>query len=204
MHKNKDFDQAEFIANELGFKYFIHDSVSSSHVDSGFKLGNAIISRYPISDHTSGLFFNPDVNMNWEDGTIVISHDKGFTKCNIDIDGELIEVTSLHLLPFRKFGIDLDSTLANKRLVDVQEKIRPSIEKWIIQGDFNIDSPTISEFLTDISKSSNVTEAEIISPTTPKGRKYDHILYEGLKITTFAIEPKVNTDHYPIASVFSV
>jgi len=204
IQKNESYDQAEIIAAKLGFEYVIHESFSWSHNEEGADLGNAIISKYPITLKRSGTFVNPNVTVSWEDGSIAVTHDKGYVQGVINIDETEIVVTTLHLTPFRKFGMELTDNKAVEILTDVPNKIRATnAKREIVVGDFNINGETVGEYLPGF-KDGNFEEVGIDSPTTPKGNKYDHVLYKGLKFVNTAIDNTVLTDHYPVITTFEI
>jgi N-acetyl-anhydromuramyl-L-alanine amidase AmpD len=59
VHENKDMNQAQEIASQLGLTYYVSNPYADSHIEAGQKLSQAIISRYPISKKNFALFFNP-------------------------------------------------------------------------------------------------------------------------------------------------
>ena len=195
--KNDENDQVATIAQKMGYEYFYHDSTSESHIDKGYSLGHAIISRYPLSDHETGFFNNPNVEVEWEDGSIAKSFDKGFSTCRASIGDVGLSLTTLHLIPFRRFNIEMDSELASTILDNIQESLSARTEKWIIQGDFNIDSNSLASYLPKLF-SQGFSEVDISEPTTPKGHKYDHILYRHVNLLNYRIDPDVLTDHFPV------
>ncbi len=199
--KNMNSDQVSYIAKKLGYKYFLHDSTSESHIDSNYRLGHAIISRYPISNHQKGFFINPKVKIEWEDGSIATSFDKGYTSCSIKIEDIAVSVTTLHLIPFRRFNIKIDTKLAKSILSNVDDALSCSADKILVQGDFNIDDSSLVTYLPRLFSQglSEVTQKE---PTTPKGRKYDHILYKGMSLLNYRVDSKLLTDHFPIIGEF--
>ena len=99
--RKEGYDQVELIAGSLGYEHYFHDSTSESHIDTDCRLGHCVISKYPISQHRFGLFENPDAQVTWEDGSTATTHDKGFSSCVVSIGDTQIEVTTLHLIPFR-------------------------------------------------------------------------------------------------------
>lgn len=201
-HKDVTYDQVKDIAEHLGYDYFVHDSTSPSHIDTSMQLGHGIISRYPIISHKTELFSNPNLSVEWEDGSIASSFDKGFTTCEIDVNGEVIAITTLHLVPFRRFNVAPGTHTFTKVLEDVSQSINTRAERWIIQGDFNIDSPTLREYFPSLFI--NLEEVTQGVPTTPKNRKYDHVLYRGLKYLSQKVDNTVLTDHYPVMTEFEV
>ena len=107
--RKEGYDQVDLIAGSLGYEHYFHDSTSESHIDTDCRLGHCVISKYPISQHRFGLFENPDAQVTWEDGSTATTHDKGFSSCVVSIGDTQIEVTTLHLIPFRMFKIELRS-----------------------------------------------------------------------------------------------
>lgn len=201
-HKNEFEDLVGNISKALGFDFYKHDSTSPSHIDSKFNLGHAIISRYPIDNHTSGFFNNPKLNVVWEDGSIAQSFDKGFSTVVVSVDGQAINITTTHLVPFRRFKVDVESEVAKTILKDVQEKIKIMPAPWIISGDFNINSKSLKDYLPRLL--ANMTELDINEPTTPKGSYYDHIIFRGVKLMECHVLSNVVTDHYPVVATFEL
>jgi endonuclease/exonuclease/phosphatase family metal-dependent hydrolase len=198
-HKNDSYDQVADIAKTLGYDYFVHDSTSHSHIDPSMQLGHGILSRYPIISHQTGLFNNPHISVEWEDGTQAVTFDKGYTTCELDIDGTAVSVTTLHLLPFRRFNLDVNTDAVREILGNVEASVTTTAEKWIIQGDFNINSATLREYFPMLF-SVGVEEATVDDPTTPKGNTYDHILYRGFNNKKQTVLSDVLTDHYPVVT----
>jgi len=202
--RKEGHDQVELIAGALGYEHFFHDSTSESHIDSDCRLGHCVISKYPISQHRFGLFENPNVQATWEDGSTATTHDKGFSSCVVSIGGRQIEVTALHLVPFRVFGIELESPIAQGILQNVADTLGPTCDKALIQGDFNIDHPRVQPYLRPLFATAGLAEVAIDEPTTPAGRRIDHILYRGLALTSKCVVSDVRTDHYPVIATFEV
>ncbi len=202
VQQKTDYDQAAIIASALGYEYYFHDSVSDSHIDTDCRLGNAIISRHPLSRHAFKFFDNPHVQTKWEDGTIATSFDKGYTRCTASVDTIEVEIVSLHLMPFRRFGVELSSSLARKVIRDVTNKLVLSSEHLLVQGDFNINAPTLRPYFEELFATQTLNELTLNEPTTPKGRMYDHVFYRGLRLKSQKVIPSVDTDHYPVVCLF--
>ena len=85
----------------------------------------------------------------------------------------------------------------------IETAIMPSEQTALIQGDFNIDSeqlaPILPALLTD-----NMDEVLLNEPTTPVGRRYDHVFYKSLILENMKVDSSVKTDHYPVTCEFSV
>lgn len=200
--KSKERDQAQIIANDLGY-FYVHDSTSVSHIDEGHQLGHAILSQFKITSHASGFFTNPHVETTWEDGSKVTSFDKGYTTCTLDVHGKPVTVTTFHLFPFRKFGVDMHSAQAANLLQDIQSKLKGHYSPWIIQGDFNINDATIREYMPAMFDG-QTTEISLQSPTNIRGRKYDHIICCGGNIVNHMVISDVRTDHFPVTATITI
>lgn len=204
VHKDDKLNQAEYFAEQLGMEYCISDFYDDSHIEEGQKLGQAIIARSPISDREFQFYTNPNKETTSDDGlSIWRSHDKGRTRCSIDLGGITLQVTTTHLVPFRKFNIELSSEEGRSLLQDIESKLISSANHQLIQGDFNLDMPLLSVVLPELTRNS-FQEVQQDTPTTPKGRRYDHVIFQGIKLIQSEVTGTVLTDHYPITTKFEV
>ncbi len=199
---DNDTNQVEEIAKLLGYDYHFFDHTSKSHIDENKLLGNGIISRYPIANHSTGLFFNPNIEATLQ-GKPAVTHDKGYGSCTVSIDGHDISVTTLHLLPLRAFGIEFESEVGGAILRSVESTVMPDAPIVLVQGDFNIDSAQLAPILPGLS-ANNMNEISLNEPTTPSGKRYDHVLYRGLALESIKVDSGVKTDHYPVSCEFSI
>ncbi len=55
-HEADNFSQTAIIAEALGLPYWVNDTYGESHIDPDYRLGQAIISKFPLSDHAFNLF----------------------------------------------------------------------------------------------------------------------------------------------------
>lgn len=195
-------NQVKEIAQLLGYYYYFFDATSESHIDEGKQLGNGILSKHPITNHHNGNFHNPNIRSVFQD-RLFISHDKGYGSCTIDINGTQIDVTTLHLLPFRAFTIELSSPTGQEILDSVVSELSSDAVYRLIQGDFNIDNPVIKSIVPNLFDS-QLDEIELDAPTTPSGKYYDHVIFKGLKLQDVSINSSVKTDHYPVTCVFQL
>jgi len=202
-HEKSDYNQVAILADALGYKYWFNDTYADSHISEGFKLGQGVISKFPISNHKFGLFFNPHYKAEWEDGLIAMSHDKGLSSCSISVNDEVLSLHTLHAIPFRAFEIDPLSEKATPVLQDMQKKIKNNATHMLLQGDFNLNNQSLKTLLPKIFFD-GTEEAIQELPTTPKGRFYDHIVYRGLKLVSTTANSGALTDHYPIISTFDL
>ena len=203
IHADENSSQVDDILNALGMKYSVSDFYADSHIEAGKKLGQAIISKHPLSSHEYEQFFNPKYEAEWEDGSVAVSHDKGLTKCNTHIGNIEISLKTLHAIPFRRFNIEVDSGAIKPVLVDMQSKILDSYQTVLLQGDFNINRAKLTDVLPELFES-DFKEVIQNSPTTPKGFAHDHILFKGMKYLSSRVDNTVITDHFPIISEFEL
>jgi len=203
-HQGEDPNQAKELSVSLGLKHYFNDIYDKSHLEKGQKLGQAIISRFPIENHKFEFFLNPKLEVIHSTGEKWISHNKGISSCFVKIgEKTILQLKTLHLVPFRRFNIDpLSHELAEVRK-DIVEKIKCSTEKFLLQGDFNYNDFSLRRFLPDIF-SNGVSEVILNEPTTAKGRKYEHIIYKGLKHCLSEVITNTLTDHFPVYSEFEI
>ncbi|MFO0955814.1 MAG: endonuclease/exonuclease/phosphatase family protein [Candidatus Saccharibacteria bacterium] len=203
IHASGHENQAKIITQAVGLPYSVSDFYADSHIEAGQKLGQCIISRYPISQHDFQLFWNPHYEVIWEDGRKASSHDKGVTSCQLDVEGAKLTVKTLHLIPFGRFNVDPFTGGAEEVLLDVQNKLRSEAEQLLIQGDFNLDTQQLQDILpaTISGDTQEILQNDI---TTPNGRRLDHIIYLGLELRDSETITTVATDHYPVVARFSI
>lgn len=204
IHADDMLNQVEAIAKALGLPYFVSDFYADSHVEAGQKLGQGIISRFPLSGHTFVLFKNPKLSITWEDGGTATSHDKGVTSCILQIGDVSLMVKTLHSVPFRRFQVDPMTETGQAILADMRAKLESPEPHLLIQGDFNLNFDRYKPVWPQLF-SGQLMEIPQEMPTTPKGRKYDHVLYRGLTPKeSSAIEPRALTDHFPVVTIFEI
>lgn len=201
--KNDTFDLARQFADKLGYPFYVHDSTSPSHFAADCKLGHAILSKFPISEHSFVLFDNPKLEVIWEDGSIAKSFDKGYSTATLLLDtSTMLRVSTTHLVPFRRFGLAVDSEVAKLILRNVDDLIVREENPWVVLGDFNIDSTVVAQFFPKAFH--GMSEVALQSPTTPDDHMYDHVLYDGLRLIESQIIANVLTDHYPVLTTFEL
>lgn len=204
-HGDFEGNQVRYIAEYLGYSYYNYDPVADSHIDSTQKLGNGLISKYPMSDQRTGRFLNPNMMVKIN-GDIVLTHEKGYISCDIVFEGSKISITTVHLLPFQLIGIDLKSEIASRILSSVSSEMnkRAPTDHELILGDFNINSSVIGPYMKRLFETRHLKEVDLKIPTTPDGGMYDHVLYNGLSLKEVDIDSSVKTDHYPVMCNFGL
>lgn len=203
-HESVGYNQAQIIAERAGYEYFVNDVYDKSHLENGQGLGQAILSKFPIRNHSFNFFLNPKFQQLGPDGTIWTSHHKGVTKCDIEIEsGKMIEVGVTHFIPFRFFGVDILEEKNAELVKSMSDLITTTKDKYILQGDLNINSKSIKNYLPKVFES-GMEEVELENVTTPKQRFYDHVLYKGVNVINQQIFPDILTDHYPVITEFEI
>jgi len=202
-HTSHNLIQTEYLANKLGIPYFHNDIYDKSHIEEGQMLGQGIISIFPFVSNTFDFYQNPLLEMVSDDGGKWISHNKGITKLSVNINDAILVVKTTHFVPFRKFGTSLNSIDMKKIRKDIVTKILPINKFELFQGDFNVDDESLRNALPEIFVN-NMDEIKTSKPTTPKNRRYDHILFNGLKLIKSETIDNVLTDHFPIYTEFEL
>ncbi|MBT3413026.1 MAG: hypothetical protein HOJ15_00135 [Candidatus Jacksonbacteria bacterium] len=202
-HAQKENIQAEEIAKQLGY-FYINDVYAESHLEKDSKLGQSIISKFPLENHSFELFKNPQLELTRPDGEIWESHDKGISSCEAKIsDSVTLGIQTAHMVPFRKFDVDPLSDELQEIREDIQSKINIKLRNSLFQGDFNINDRSLKEFLPNIFKA-GYKEVLLDEPTTPKGRFYDHVVYKNIQHLSSKVLSSAFTDHFPVYSEFKV
>lgn len=201
-HASPAFVQAMEISMQTGLPNKVNVSYDRSHIDKQQDLGQAVLSRFPITRYFSTKFLNPKYEITRPNGEVWISHDKGITECELKIENKMVIVYSLHLIPFQYFEVDHLGERAKELRADIAKKLKIKSD-CLIQGDFNIDGPSLKEFMPEWFKA-GLQEILQDAPTRPKGQSHDHVLYKGLKLKSSKVIESVLTDHFPIYSEFEI
>lgn len=202
VHEDDAENQAQVISEKLGLPFFVSDVYNQSHLNETKKFNQAIISRFPLREHSFEFFFNPMYRKIMDDGSEWISHEKGVSTCVADIQGQGLVIQTLHLIPFGKFGADVDDESGMRVRTSIENLLEKDKTPYLIQGDFNY--PDIKKLLPHVYER-ELHEAGGATATTPNGKIYDHVLFRGLVQDSHPlIDSGVLTDHYPIVSSFEL
>ncbi len=204
-HSNAAASQAESLASALGWASVFNDVYASSHIEAGQGLGQAILSRFPLSQHSFQLLPNPGLCITMSDGTTAPFHDKGISRCRLELPGAVeLEVFTTHLFPFSKAAADpLGPDFAALRST-IAAIAQPTAPLWLMQGDFNVSAASLQQFLPELFELPSMDEFVLPGPTTPRGKLYDHVLFRGLTLTTGQIDTRITTDHYALVCDFTL
>jgi len=201
-HEKDDHCQAEIIADGLGYKYWLNHATDRSFIDPSMLIGQAVISRFPIRSSLFSPFTNPGFEV-LKNGELVQSKNGALTSCDVELpSGDQIQIKTFHMVPFHFFDVGLYSERGRNVLREVGKRLAPDTGGHaIIQADFNIDCPTLREYLPDLF-AAGYQEIVQDDPTTPKGKPLDHIIYSGLVIEGARVIHNCRTDHFPIVAEF--
>ncbi len=203
-HAKNDLSQTQQIAEALGYEGWVNDEWADSHIEDGQRIGQGVVCRRSIKEHSFEFFTNPNFEAVWEDGSIAKSHDKGRTRCRVETgDGQSLLVQTLHTVPFRRFHIPLDSDQAKKVLADMEDKLMTD-ETGVIQADFNVDTKSLKEIFPRLFES-GFEEIPLTTNTSVRGHYFDHVLYRSLRVVSNAvIKEGIRTDKYPEITDFEL
>lgn len=196
-------NQIKAIAENLALPYFVSDRYGRSHLAEDAWLCQSIISRFPIIKHDFSLLPNPDLTISFGDKSGGKSHNKGITTVICDLNERQLTVKTLHLVPFHRTKFPPTDKCFLPLWKALNDDFDDTSEKLLIQGDFNIDQSSLSDFIPQIT-SNILQEIPQRKATTAKGKRHDHLLYRGLSPLNSQVEKKMATDHYPLVSTLII
>lgn len=203
-HESADFCQAGFVADAVGYSYYVNDSYDDSFIEKGQRIGQAVISKYPIIENRFTGFTNPKFSFIDENGIKITSKNGGLTTCITEFShARFARVETFHITPFHFFSVDLESEQSRTLLKEIQDLIGKPEMPTLVQADFNLNFRSINHLFAEMF-SAGMREVIQEEPTTPKGKRLDHILYAGMKFLSSEVIKDAGTDHYPIISLFQL
>jgi len=178
-------EQVIYLANKLGYDYYFFGQSITIKGNIGY--GNAIISKYPLSNFRVHKIDDPiikDEDAYYESRSII--------ECDLEVANSIIKVFVTHLglaKSEQKNGI-------NKLLALIKN------EKTILMGDFNMEenNDNIIELSKVIRNSSYLIERENKStyPSNNPNIKIDYIFTKNLEVESSEIIDEIVSDHCPI------
>lgn len=186
---------AQAIAEKLGMTFVHNDVVSPSHIDSNYRLGNAIISRLPLVHKTDATYPYPDFANYFADGRPSVPHDK-----MIQIfEWAGVTIANTQMLPLTIFGHSYDRGEGRQLARQIEKILIKNLRApLVLCGDLNHDQP--AEIYPDLFSSLSLREAlpdEMTRPNKENVKKTpDHILVTPeCRIVDAKIVP-VQADHF--------
>ncbi len=205
VHANHERDQAEEIAEYLGLRS-ITWSYGSSFMDPAYDICQSILTTHPILETGEHRLECPD----WPvadpallDGEYKLK-DTVLSWATLQVDASSVSVATLHMQPFQLFNKDPFGDEAES----IRESLRVGLgnigaKALILQGDFNVDTPSILPFVG--AKHADSAAFDIPEPTIPGGSRIDHIYWAGeIHGEALTIDSTVLTDHYPLRARFDL
>lgn len=193
VHSSEKGSQVKTISESIWKEFSCVLQLDESHLVEWEKLSLATISSYPLVEIKKHILTNPKLswNINWKD---VVSHNKWFLECKVDIWWRIVRLLCWHMVPFRKFWEDF--------MDDKFRWIRQLIEKiatdWdlpiILWADMNYNENIESLLPLIFSKWFKSVLGDSI--TTPKWRKYDKIIISKDFGCSDSWVIQWNADHY--------
>lgn len=177
-------EQTKYIADELGYNYYFFGKCITIKNTIGY--GNAIISKYPLSNYTVHKI--PDPIIKKENGHY---ESRAIIDCELLINDEIIKVFVTHI------GLEKEEKENGiNKILEISKN-----KKAIIMGDFNMqeDNENIKKLLNTYKNTlSNINEGNSTYPSTNPKEKIDYIFIKNMEIISSNVIKKVASDHFPI------
>lgn len=203
----KDGESTAQKISRLLSSYNVFDQeLSPSHIESGYRLGNSILSKMDFQSKENFIFPYPEFEMYFKDGRKAIRHDKGLQLVKVNN----FFVANTQFFPIGIFGHkyykDGGKALIEKMSILIEEQLKTPL---LFVGDFSGDfgdyfnelmSSVLHKFSLTDSIKNKMTRNE---DSEGKGKfKTDYILYsqDFNLIKSQVIETE--TDHYLCFSEF--
>ncbi|MGE0268757.1 MAG: endonuclease/exonuclease/phosphatase family protein [Candidatus Omnitrophota bacterium] len=183
-----DADGVRHISDELQYNFVYYPAVK--HPNHGRDFGNAILSKWPITDHQKLIL--PHVEMNKLQRIAVLA--------GITIGDTKILAISIHM------GVWLKTELRTRQMKSIISAIPETVRHCIIGGDFNTLTKknyfaTIDPFIHsgfDLA-TKNIAWSYKHWYILNKKTSLDHIFTKGLRmVETDKVQSKKPSDHFPI------
>lgn len=177
-------EQAKYISEKLGYNYYYFGQSITIKETIGY--GNAIISKYPLSNFVVHKIEDPIIKD--ED---VFYESRSIIECNALLNDENIKIFVTHL--------GLAKSEQQNGVNKLMELIKD--EKTILLGDFNMeeDNDNIKLLSTKIKNNSYLIEGNNKTyPSNNPNIKIDYIFTKNILVKKCAIIKKIVSDHYPV------
>lgn len=201
VHADATRSQAEVLAKACGFSSVVWHAYADSHLEEGQKLCQAILSHFPLSAASYHPFYNPKIEVVRPNGKRWVMHDKGATSATADLDGQSLNIKTCHSAPLWRFGVLLGSKEHKKIARSMEEELALTEPRAVLGGDFNFNDQSLQGYLPALL-SNGTDEVHQELPTNPEGKRYDHILYRGLRLVSTTVDDAAMTDHFPVLATF--
>ncbi len=193
------YSQTKEIAKLAGFRHYKELPLDDAHSFKveGLKIGVSVLSRHRIIDANSFLLTNPNIKTRRKDGKVWRTHDKGFLSTKCSLPAGIVNIVSIHLLPFHRFNVNT----SDYRFLSTWEEIDTSLSvrgdsSTAICGDLNVNDPI--PLLHNLFSLRGFKDTSFDRPTH-RETYFDHII---LSSDFNILESRVldmydYSDHYP-------
>jgi len=200
-------EMVAYIADKLGLPFYDVMGSDKSHLADGKILGNAILSKYPITTNDHFIVEAPKIEVDRPNGDHWVLHNKLAQTSYITVQEKVIALTSLHYFPFHHFNRKMnDPEFESQRknlvehLVSVDSSAIP-----IITGDFNNKGFKLSEAFLELFEEGFSETLEVSTTIVGDSQQLDHILYRKTDFTvTKAGTFSIPSDHIGLFANLSV
>ncbi|WLE95286.1 MAG: endonuclease/exonuclease/phosphatase family protein [Candidatus Electrothrix communis] len=194
-YKTNEVAQPEWLATDLGYKYFKTFALSESHLAPNAFLNLSILSKFPLSNFLFSKFENPKLSSIGPNGDQWTLFDKGYFSCLVKTPYGDTTVFNCHCFPLHFFnGNPTEQRFVAiwRQLLNVLKKMRLSHP---VLAAIDLNSPDITGLLSEELDKNKYLNATIDIPTTTKGVQQDYILHtkEFKDISKIIIDTK--SDH---------
>lgn len=188
-HINNERSVAGEIAAALGGYHTQEVSMSPSHIDRQYALGNAVISKEMPRDAKSQTYVYPTFPLVLPDGKPAVHHDKGFQVINFSFG----MVINTQMMPLGFLGTPYRTPLGRSFARDMEKQLLAHVRHpFILCGDLNVSE--VTEFYPELLKLMKNVLPDM--PTRPRGGKPDYIFLSKEYQVIDAGVIETNTDHY--------
>lgn len=191
VHTNKTSSQTEYISKLLDFNYFQDCQCNTSHIDTKYKLGNSVISKYKFKSKCLELPYNSFSVYTNEDGV-----EEPAQKKFIQIaEFKKYNVANIHTSPLHNFGDSYEKGKGKILAQKIDEFLNKKLKKPLVFcGDFNFSNP--QDIFPKTFDRLTLKEALPLGITRPGKENPDHIfISDSFSVIKSEIE-KTESDHY--------
>lgn len=187
---------AHTIAAALGYPYVLNSPSSPSHIEEGYKLSTAILSKIPFSEERAILYPYPSAPLFWKDGRAAASrHEK-----NLQIvRTKNFSIANNQMLPIHLFGLSYEDGGEGSELArGINETMTASVAPPILWcGDFNFENPlSIYPHLNTLRLAEALPDKDTRPSVGGAKKRTDHIFYSPEFSFVASDVITVNSDHY--------
>jgi endonuclease/exonuclease/phosphatase family metal-dependent hydrolase len=172
-HTNAHDSLAKRLATQTAMAYFAETPGCPSHIDPGYRLTTAVISRLPFTTEKSLLLPHPTFALQFaHNGKVVQPYDR-YAQI-IQFNG--FTVATMHTEPLQAFGLSYAAEPGKTLSRQIDTLLCSSLANPLLfAADFNMYS--LAETLPSLLGKLSLQEALPAGPTSVRGTHPDHILY---------------------------